>query len=58
MSTMFLLSRHSLKLSSQTVLPGWQSRLFIGMARNATGASDTFHIPAGRVVEIGTQVTL
>jgi KUP system potassium uptake protein len=58
MSTSFLLSRRSLKLSSKSRLPGWQSRLFLLMARNAAGASDYFHIPAGRVVEIGTQVNL
>ncbi|MES2432832.1 MAG: potassium transporter Kup [Pseudomonadota bacterium] len=58
MSTSFLLSRRSLKLSSKSTLPGWQRRVFIFMARNAAGASDYFHIPAGRVVEIGTQVNL
>ncbi len=58
MSTSFLLSRRTLKLSSKSTLPGWQSRLFIFLARNAAGASDYFHIPAGRVVEIGTQVNL
>lgn len=58
MSTSFLLSRRSLKLSSKSQLPGWQRRLFIFMSRNAAGASDYFHIPAGRVVEIGTQVNL
>ncbi|WP_426033899.1 potassium transporter Kup [Cypionkella sp. TWP1-2-1b2] len=58
MSTSFLLSRRSLKLSSKSTLPGWQRRIFIFMARNAAGASDYFHIPAGRVVEIGTQVNL
>ncbi len=40
------------------VLPAWQSRLFIFLARNAADASAYFHIPAGRVVEIGSQVTL
>ena len=58
MTTSFLLSRRTLKLSSKSALPGWQSRLFIVMARNATGVSDYFHIPAGRVDEIGTQVNL
>lgn len=58
MSTSFLLSRRTLKLSSKSRLPGWQSRIYIFMARNSAGASDYFHIPAGRVVEIGTQVNL
>ncbi len=58
MSTSFILSRRTIKLSSKSQLPGWQSRLFIFLARNAAGASDYFKIPAGRVVEIGTQVNL
>lgn len=58
MSTSFLVSRRSLKLAAQSAMPTWQSRLFIFLARNAAGATDYFHIPAGRVVEIGTQVNL
>ena len=58
MSTSFLVSRRSLKLAAHSVMPVWQSRLFIFLARNSATASDYFHIPAGRVVEIGTQVNM
>ena len=58
MSTSFLVSRRSLKLATHSVMPNWQSRLFIFLARNSATASDYFHIPAGRVVEIGTQVNV
>jgi KUP system potassium uptake protein len=58
MSTSFLVSRRSLKLAASSGMPGWQSRLFIFLARNAASATDYFHIPAGRVVEIGTQVNV
>lgn len=58
MSTSFLVSRRSLKLAAHSVMPAWQSRLFIFLARNSATASDYFHIPAGRVVEIGTQVNV
>ncbi len=58
MSTSFLVSRRSLKLAARSAMPAWQSRLFIYLARNAAGATDYFQIPAGRVVEIGTQVNL
>ncbi len=58
MSTSFLVSRRSLKLAAHSVMPGWQSRLFILLARNSAAASDYFRIPAGRVVEIGTQMTI
>ena len=39
-------------------LPHWQDRLFISLARSANDATDYFQIPTGRVVEIGTQVTI
>lgn len=58
MATSFLVSRRSLKLAAHSIMPAWQSRLFIFLARNSATASDYFHIPAGRVVEIGTQVNV
>ncbi|MEQ1770575.1 MAG: potassium transporter Kup [Devosia sp.] len=58
MSTSFFLSRRSLKPSPKGGLPFWVDRLFIALARNATDATEYFHIPTGRVVEIGTQVVL
>jgi KUP system potassium uptake protein len=58
MSTSFFLSRRSLKPSQKGGMPFWADRLFIALARNATDATEYFHIPTGRVVEIGTQVTV
>ena len=59
MSTSFFLSRRSLKLGQKTgPLRFWQDRLFIRLARNASDATEYFHIPTGRVVEIGTQVII
>ena len=58
MSTSFFLSRRALKASPHSGMPLWQDRLFIGLAKSASDASDFFHIPTGRVVEIGTQVTV
>jgi KUP system potassium uptake protein len=58
MSTSFFLSRRSLKPSPKGGLMFWVDRLFIGLSRNATDATEYFHIPTGRVVEIGTQVLL
>jgi KUP system potassium uptake protein len=58
MSTSFFLSRRALKPSPQSGMPRWQDRLFISLARTANDATDYFQIPTGRVVEIGTQVTV
>jgi KUP system potassium uptake protein len=58
MSTSFFLSRRSLKPSAHSGMPAWQDRLFIKLARSASDATDFFQIPTGRVVEVGTQVTI
>jgi KUP system potassium uptake protein len=58
MSTSFFLSRRSLKPSPKGGMPLWMDRVFIALARNATDATEYFHIPTGRVVEIGTQVVV
>lgn len=58
MSTSFFLSRRSLKPAPKRGLARWMDRIFITLARNATDATEYFHIPTGRVVEIGTQVIL
>jgi KUP system potassium uptake protein len=58
MSTSFFLSRRSLKPSAHSGMPRWQDRLFIVLAKSASDATDFFQIPTGRVVEVGTQVTV
>jgi KUP system potassium uptake protein len=58
MATSFFVSRRSLKPSAQSGMPTWQDHLFIAMTRSANDATDYFQIPTGRVVEVGTQVTI
>ena len=58
MSTSFFLSRRSLKPAAHSGMPRWQDRLFIMLAKSASDATDFFQIPTGRVVEVGTQVTV
>jgi KUP system potassium uptake protein len=58
MSTSFFLSRRALKPAARSGMPRWQDRLFIALARSASDATDFFQIPTGRVVEVGTQVTV
>jgi KUP system potassium uptake protein len=58
MSTSFFLSRRSLKPADTSRMPRWQDQLFIALARSANDATDYFQIPTGRVVEVGTQITI
>ncbi|MBC6983549.1 potassium transporter Kup [Caulobacter sp. 17J80-11] len=58
MSTSFFLGRRSVVPSATSGMPLWQDHLFIYLMRNAANPTDFFHIPPGRVVELGTQVTV
>lgn len=58
MSTSFFLGRRSVVASASEGMPMWQDRLFIFLMRNAANPTDFFHIPPGRVVELGTQVSV
>ena len=58
MSTSFFLSRRLLKPAAKSGMPRWQDRLYISLSRTANDATDYFQIPTGRVVEVGTQVTV
>ncbi|MCP4621685.1 MAG: potassium transporter Kup [Bradyrhizobium sp.] len=58
MSTSFFLSRRALKPAAYSGMPPWQDHLFIALSRSSNDATDYFQIPTGRVVEVGTQVTI
>ena len=58
MSTSFFLGRRTVIPAAHTAMPLWQDRLFIFLLRNAANPTDFFQIPAGRVVELGTQVSV
>jgi KUP system potassium uptake protein len=58
MDTSFFVSRETL---IPTVSPGmalWRERLFVALSKMAVKATDFFHVPTNRVVELGTQVEL
>lgn len=58
MSTSFFLGRRSVVASANSGMPLWQDKLFIFLMKNAANPTDFFHIPPGRVVELGAQVTV
>jgi KUP system potassium uptake protein len=58
MATSFFVSRRSIRPSSQSGMPLWQDKLFISLTKSASNATDFFQIPTGRVIEVGTQVTV
>jgi KUP system potassium uptake protein len=58
MSTSFFLGRRAVVPDNHSGMPMWQDSLFIFLMKNAANPTDFFHIPPGRVVELGTQVSV
>jgi KUP system potassium uptake protein len=58
MSTSFFLGRKTVVASARKGLGRFQDRLFILLLKNAANPTDFFQIPPGRVLEMGTQVTV
>jgi KUP system potassium uptake protein len=58
MATSFFLGRRSVVPSAQSGMPLWQDKLFIFLLKNGANPTDFYKIPPGRVVELGTQVTV
>ena len=58
MQTSFFLGRRTIKASAKSGMPMWQDNLYIKLTRSAANATDFFHIPTGRVVELGSQITV
>lgn len=58
MATSFFLGRRSIIPSAQSGMPLWQDKIFIFLMKNAANPTDFYKIPPGRVVELGTQVSV
>jgi KUP system potassium uptake protein len=56
MSTSYYLGHERLVLTGPTHLPRWRKKLFAFMSRNARSATEFFHIPPNRVLELGAQI--
>jgi KUP system potassium uptake protein len=58
MATSYFVGRRSVVPASRSEMPAWQDQLFIFLMKNAANPTDFFHIPPGRVVEMGVQVSI
>jgi KUP system potassium uptake protein len=58
MDTSFFLSRERIVSGLHLGMMRWREKLFAAMFRNAASATDFFHIPGNRVVELGAQVMM
>jgi KUP system potassium uptake protein len=58
MRTSYFVGRNSFVEASRPILPRWQEKLFIALARLASNAGDFFRLPANRVVELGSRIEI
>ncbi len=59
METSFFLSRETLiPVIGDDGMALWRERLFATMARNASSVVEYFHLPANRVIELGTRIEI
>lgn len=58
MDTTYFVSRETIVPSRHRGMPIWRDKLFAFMHRNAAPASNFFHIPGNRLVELGAQVEI
>ena len=58
MSTSYFIGRRTVVRSRHNRMPFGMDRLYIWLSKNASDPTDYFHIPPGRVVEMGAQMSL
>jgi KUP system potassium uptake protein len=58
MRTSYFVGRNSFVAASRPLLPRWQEKLFLVLARVASNAGDFFQLPANRVVELGSRIEI
>jgi KUP system potassium uptake protein len=58
LSTSFFLGRKTVVANLRKGLGRLQDRLFILLAKNSANPTDFYQIPPGRVLEMGTQVSV
>jgi KUP system potassium uptake protein len=56
--TSYYLGRESLLTTGRSALPRWRKVLFAYLSRNARPATQFFHLPPNRVIELGAQIEL
>jgi KUP system potassium uptake protein len=58
MATSFFLSRRTIVASSSSSFAAWRRQIFMFLTKNSADPTSFFHLPPGRVVELGTQISL
>ena len=54
----YFMGRETLVVTRQGTMGRWREHLFVWMSRNAQPATQFFHLPTDRIIEVGVQVEL
>jgi KUP system potassium uptake protein len=58
LNTSYFLGRRTVVMATKRAMPLWQDKLFILLSRNGAAPADFYRLPPGRVVEMGSQVSV
>lgn len=58
MQTSYFLSRETVVATPGEGMAQWREQIFAALARNAGSTADYFHLPANRVIELGTRIEI
>ena len=58
MRTSYFVGRNAYVGAARPLLPRWQQKLFLVLARFAVSAADFFGLPANRTVELGSRIEI
>ncbi|WP_041527215.1 potassium transporter Kup [Paracoccus aminophilus] len=58
MNTSYFLNRRTLKVGKANLMPKWAARLYAGLYRSASEATNFYRLPSNRVIELGQQINI
>lgn len=58
MDTSYFLNRRSLRIGKANLLPKWAARIYVGLYRGASEATNFYRLPSNRVIELGQLINL
>ncbi len=58
MDTSYFLNRRALRIGRANLMPKWAARLYVGLYRSASEATNFYRLPSNRVIELGQQINI
>ncbi|MFB9222457.1 potassium transporter Kup [Paracoccus cavernae] len=58
MDTSYFLNRRALRVGRAHLMPAWAARIYVGLYRSASEATNFYRLPSNRVIELGQQINI